>query len=139
MRCWARLIARSTLAGLTLGWGRRRSLTWPSRTLARDLGDKDQSNFESTANSIEREAFALKDQLLLLDDYLGTPEHRKILAFIARNAANNSGRARLASDGTLRGDKPPRALVVTTGEDLPVRGEPYSEDAGASYARGSGA
>jgi hypothetical protein len=84
------------------------------------LGDKDQANFESTANSIEREAFQLKDQLLLLDDYLGTPEHRKILAFIARNAANNSGRGRLASDGTLRGDKPPRALVVTTGEDLPV-------------------
>jgi Domain of unknown function (DUF927) len=85
-----------------------------------NLRDKDQANFESTANSIEREAFQLKDQLLLLDDYLGTPEHRKILAFIARNAANNSGRGRLASDGTLRGDKPPRALVVTTGEDLPV-------------------
>jgi hypothetical protein len=84
------------------------------------LGDKDQTNFESTANSIEREAFQLKDQLLLLDDYLGTPEHQRILAFIARNAANNSGRARLASDGTLRGDKPPRALVVTTGEDLPI-------------------
>jgi hypothetical protein len=85
-----------------------------------NLGDKDQTNFESTANSIEREAFQLKDQLLLLDDYLGTPEHQKILAFIARNAANNSGRGRLASDGTLRGDKPPRALVITTGEDLPV-------------------
>jgi hypothetical protein len=84
------------------------------------LGDKDQANFRSTANSIELEAFALKDQLLLLDDYLGNSKHRKILAFIARNAANNSGRARLASDGTLRGDKPPRALVVTTGEDLPV-------------------
>ena len=84
------------------------------------LGDKDQANFESTANSIEREAFQLKDQLLLLDDYLGTPEHRKTLAFIARNAANNSGRGRLASDGTLRGDNPPRSLVVTTGEDLPV-------------------
>jgi hypothetical protein len=84
------------------------------------LGDKDQTNFESTANAIEREAFQLKDQLLLLDDYLGTPEHRKVLAFIARNAANNSGRGRLAGDGTLRGDKLPRALVVTTGEDLPV-------------------
>jgi hypothetical protein len=84
------------------------------------LGAKDQTNFESTANSIEREAFQLKDQLLLLDDYLGTSEHRKILAFIARNAANNSGRGRLASDGTLRGDKPPRALVIITGEDLPV-------------------
>lgn len=85
------------------------------------LGPRDQTNFESTAYSIEREAFQLKDQLLLLDDYLGTPEHRKILAFIARNAANNSGRGRLAGDGTLQGDKPPRALVVTTGEDLPVR------------------
>jgi hypothetical protein len=85
-----------------------------------NLGDKDQTNFESTAASIEREAFQLKDQLLLLDDFLGTSEHRKILAFIARNAANNSGRGRLASDGTLLGDKPPRALMVSTGEDLPV-------------------
>jgi hypothetical protein len=84
------------------------------------LGPRDQTNFESTAYSIEREAFAIKDQLLLLDDYLGTPEHRRILAFIARSAANRSGRARLASDGTLRGDKPPRALVITTGEDVPV-------------------
>jgi hypothetical protein len=84
------------------------------------LGSKDQTNFESTAYAIEREAFALKDQLLLLDDYLGTPEHRRILAFIARNAANNSGRGRLGRDGSLRGDKPPRALVITTGEDVPV-------------------
>src|SRR5215217_7511612 len=83
-----------------------------------NLGAKDQTNFESTANAVEREAFQLKDQLLLLDDFLGTPEHRKILGFVGRNAANNSGRERLGSDGTLRGDKPPRALVVTTGEDL---------------------
>jgi len=34
------------------------------------LGPRDQTNFESTAYSIEREAFQLKDQLLLLDDYL---------------------------------------------------------------------
>jgi hypothetical protein len=86
------------------------------------LGSKDQTNFESTAYAIERESFALKDQLLLLDDYLGTPEHRRILAFIVRNAANNSGRGRLGSDGSLRGDKPPRALVITTGEDVPVGG-----------------
>jgi hypothetical protein len=84
------------------------------------LGARDQTNFESTAYSIERQAFVLKDQVLLVDDYLGTPEHRRILAFIARGAANRSGRGRLAGDGTLQGDKPPRALVITTGEDLPV-------------------
>ena len=109
------------------------------------LGSRDQTNFESTAYSIEREAFALKDQLLLLDDYLGTPEHRRILAFIARGAANKSGRGRLASDGTLRGDKPPRALVVTTGEDIPV-GEsltarmlivPVSEESGLDLGPGA--
>jgi hypothetical protein len=57
---------------------------------------------------------------MLVDDFLGSPEHRRILAFIARGAANRSGRARLASDGTLQGDKPPRALVISTGEDVPV-------------------
>jgi hypothetical protein len=84
------------------------------------LGSRDKTSFESTPFSIEAEAFQLKNQVLLVDDYLGTPEHRKILAFIARVAANKSGRGRLGSDATLRGDKPPRALVITTGEDDPV-------------------
>jgi hypothetical protein len=86
----------------------------------RGLREEDSISFESTENAIEAEAFLLKDQLHLLDDYLGTPEHKRTLARIGRTTANNTGRARMKPDGTLAGERPPRALVLTTGEDLPL-------------------
>jgi len=101
-------LGKTTFADLLMGF------------FGKGLGAKDRTNYESTAYSIEREAFSLKDQVAVLDDYLGTPEHQKILAFIGRVAANASGRGRLSSDGTVIGDRPPRGLIVSTGEVLPV-------------------
>ena len=101
-------LGKTTFADLLMGF------------FGKDLGAKDRTNYESTAYSIERQAFSLKDQVVVLDDYLGTPEHQKILAFIGRVAANASGRGRLSSDGTVIGDRPPRGLIVSTGEALPV-------------------
>jgi hypothetical protein len=101
-------LGKTTFADLLMGF------------FGKGLGAKDRTNYESTAYSIEREAFSLKDQVVVLDDYLGTPEHQKILAFIGRVAANASGRGRLSSDGTVIGDRPPRGLIVSTGEALPV-------------------
>ena len=101
-------LGKTTFADLLMGF------------FGKGLGAKDRTNYESTAYSIERQAFSLKDQVVVLDDYLGTPEHQKILAFIGRVAANASGRGRLSSDGTLIGDRPPRGLIVSTGEALPV-------------------
>jgi hypothetical protein len=85
-----------------------------------NLGARDATNFESTPNSVEAEAFRLKDQAILVDDYLGTPEHRKVLEAIGRSGGNLSGRGRMGSDLSVRGDMPARALVITTGEDMPV-------------------
>src|SRR5215216_498770 len=85
----------------------------------RDLSEGDTGSFESTANSLEGETFLLKDQMFLLDDYLGTPRHQRVADRMYRAAANKSARNRMASDGTLKGDKPPRGLILSTGEDLP--------------------
>ena len=84
------------------------------------LREEDTVSFESTPNAIEAETFLLQDQLHVLDDYLATPEHKRILARIGRTAANNTGRARSRADGTLAGERPPRALVLSTGEDVPA-------------------
>jgi len=51
---------------------------------------------------------------VVLDDYLGTTRHEEIMRFIVRVAGNESGRGRLTE-----GDKPPRGLLVITGEVQP--------------------
>jgi hypothetical protein len=48
---------------------------------------------------------------------------------ILRAAGNNQGRGRLSSDARLREHKPPRGLIIATGEDLPkgqsIRGRTF--------------
>src|SRR5262249_33477265 len=38
---------------------------------------------------------------------------------VLRAQGNNSGRQRMRSDGTLRPERPPRGLILSTGEDIP--------------------
>ena len=106
------------LVGAT-GTGKTSFADMAMRFFGKNLGPDDRTNFESTGNSIEREAYRLKDQIVVLDDYLGTPDHLKILRFIVRVAANESGRGRLSRTGELEGDRPPRGLLVITGEVQP--------------------
>ena len=82
-------------------------------------------SWESTENAIEGQAFTLKDQLLILDDFAptGTPYdiqrwHKKADR-VLRAKGNHSGRQRMRPDTTLRPEKPPRALIISTGEDVP--------------------
>jgi hypothetical protein len=83
------------------------------------------TNWESTPNALEAQAFAAKDSLLLVDDYAPqASEHRQKelqakAGRLLRNQGNGAGRARMRSDGTLAGDKPPRGSLLITGEDLP--------------------
>jgi hypothetical protein len=51
-------LGKTTFADLLMGF------------FGKGLGPKDRTNYESTAYSIEREAFSLKDQVVVLDDYL---------------------------------------------------------------------
>lgn len=70
-------------------------------------------------------AFAAKDALLVIDDFAPHGSMQDIARYhgaadrILRAAGNNQGRGRLSSDARLREAKPPRGLVVATGEDMP--------------------
>jgi hypothetical protein len=83
------------------------------------------TSFTSTANTNEALAFAAKDAVLVVDE-LHPPAsggereamHRDA-ARLLRSQGNRAGRGRMRSDGTLRAPKPPRGLVLATGEELP--------------------
>jgi hypothetical protein len=82
-------------------------------------------NFTSTANANEEITFLASDAVCVVDDFApGGPQIENARAHkeagrLFRSAGNRSGRHRLRSDGELRSQRPTRALVLGTGEDLP--------------------
>src|SRR5919107_153296 len=83
------------------------------------------TSWESTANAIEGQAFQAKDQVMVLDDFAPTGStydvqrwHKKADR-VLRAQGNASGRQRMRPDTTLRPERPPRALILSTGEDVP--------------------
>jgi hypothetical protein len=82
-------------------------------------------SWSSTGNSLEALAFVAKDALLVIDDF--NPHgsvhdvaraHREADRVI-RAQGNLSGRGRCRPDGSPRPTKPPRGLILSTGEDIP--------------------
>ncbi|HCO95916.1 MAG TPA: hypothetical protein DIU00_18595 [Phycisphaerales bacterium] len=84
------------------------------------------ANWSSTANSLEMIAFLAKESPLTIDDYKTSGGPRGLQKLQAkgermfRAAGNHSARQRLRPDSTLRDGKPPQALIISTGEDLPL-------------------
>ncbi len=83
-------------------------------------------SWSSTANALESLAFTIKDAVFVIDDFApdGTKTdvqrlHREA-ARIFRAQGNLSGRKRMKADGSLRATKPPRGLIISTGEDVPT-------------------
>ncbi len=82
-------------------------------------------NFSSTGNNLEALAFLVKDALYVIDDFCPTgssadgQRYHKEADRIIRAQGNRSGRGRSRSDGTPRPAKPPRGLVLGTGEEVP--------------------
>jgi hypothetical protein len=83
------------------------------------------ASWSSTGNALEGIAFAAKDALLTVDDFvpLGGPGdvqriHREADRLL-RAQGNQSGRGRMRPDGSLRPCRPPRGLILSTGEDVP--------------------
>ncbi|TKJ32881.1 MAG: hypothetical protein CEE38_21920 [Planctomycetes bacterium B3_Pla] len=81
-------------------------------------------SWNSTHNALERLAFSVKDAVLVIDDFApsGSPRdlqeiHRKA-TYITRSQANRAARQRMRSDTTLRSHKPPRGMILSTGEDV---------------------
>lgn len=89
------------------------------------LDARNLASWESTENALEVRAFTLKDSLIVVDDFApgGTTSdvqrlHKKADRLI-RGKGNAAGRERLWSNLTARPSKPPRALLLSTGEDVP--------------------
>jgi hypothetical protein len=83
------------------------------------------ASWSSTGNSLEAIAFAAKDALLTVDDFApsgGAADvarlHREAERLL-RAQGNAAGRQRMRADGTLRPARPPRGVILSTGEDLP--------------------
>ncbi len=82
-------------------------------------------SWSSTANWLETIAHAAKDLAIVVDDFcpLGSPQEQAKLHAAAdrlhRAQGNHSGRGRSRTDGSARPVKPPRGMIISTGEDLP--------------------
>src|SRR3984885_11028658 len=82
------------------------------------------TNFASTGNALTELAFYAKDALLVVDDFAPTGRRRdnelqNIAERLFRATGNQQGRSRLRGNGRLSEPKPPRALVLATGEEVP--------------------
>jgi hypothetical protein len=83
------------------------------------------ASWSSTGNALETVAFATKDALLAVDDFAPTGSTADVQRYhreadrLLRAQGNTAGRGRLAADGTPRPVKPPRGLILSTGEDVP--------------------
>ncbi len=82
-------------------------------------------SWSSTSNALQGLAFAAKDTLLTIDDFAPSGSQSDVLGLhrkasdIIRSQANRSARQRMRADATLRPSKPPRGLILSTGEDVP--------------------
>lgn len=84
------------------------------------------ASFEATANSVERMLFAIKDSVLVVDDFHPCSDIRQAQAMAAsasrllRGVGNGAGRSRMRPDTSIRTELTPRGLAVATGEHLPT-------------------
>lgn len=83
------------------------------------------ASWTSTGNSLELLAFAAKDALLVIDDFAPTGSVSDVQRFhreadrVFRAQGNRSGRMRATQDAKIKSAKPPRGMVLSTGEDTP--------------------
>jgi hypothetical protein len=82
-------------------------------------------NFVSTHNSLEEMMWLAKDVLFVVDDFAPAPDPSTSAQVegtayrILRSVGDSHPRNRMTPDGRLRASKPPRCLVVATGELAP--------------------
>ncbi len=82
-------------------------------------------SWTSTENALEARLFTVKDAIAVIDDYAPNADSRaqqeleKRAQRIIRGIGNRASRGRLRADLSQQPDRPPRGLVVCTGEDLP--------------------
>ena len=83
-------------------------------------------SWTSTENALEARLFTVKDAIAVIDDYAPNADSRaqqeleKRAQRIIRGIGNRASRGRLRADLTQQPDRPPRGMVICTGEDLPT-------------------
>jgi DNA polymerase-1 len=82
------------------------------------------ASWHDTYAALERRNFVVADALVTIDDFApksseNTDELRKKAALVIRGLGNRSNRNRMTSNLGVREARPPRALVLSTGEDTP--------------------
>jgi 5S rRNA maturation endonuclease (ribonuclease M5) len=83
-------------------------------------------SWTSTENALEARLFTVKDAVAVIDDYAPNADTRaqqeleKRAQRIIRGIGNRASRGRLRADLTQQPDRPPRGMVICTGEDLPT-------------------
>jgi hypothetical protein len=83
------------------------------------------AGWSSTGNALEGLAFAAKDAVLVVDDFCPAGSAADVQRYhreadrLFRGQGNRAGRQRMRADASLRPAKPPRGLVISTGEDVP--------------------
>lgn len=81
--------------------------------------------WSSTGNALEVCSFHAKDALFVIDDFAPQGSTTDLARYHAaadrvfRAAGNHAGRSRLDSTAKLRNPKPPRATILSSGEDIP--------------------
>ena len=83
------------------------------------------TSWESTENVLEELACAAKDALMIIDEFVPSGANpmqvlQRKAERVFRGQANRSARQRMRPDGTLRQPRPPRGLILATGEDSPL-------------------
>lgn len=82
-------------------------------------------SWSSTANAMEGQIFLAKDSLFVVDDFKPTGSKYDVDRMhkgadrLIRGCANGQSRLRMNRDATLKQDKPPRTMLLSTGEDTP--------------------
>ncbi len=80
--------------------------------------------WHDTLASIENTIFLAKDVLAVIDDFApraaeNWEELRRKGEHILRSIGNRAGRKRMTHDMSERPERPPRSIIIVTGEDLP--------------------
>lgn len=80
----------------------------------------------ATDNALERLCFLARDTVLVIDDYAPEQHPREAAALdkrvnrLVRQIGNRAARSRLQGDLRTRPETPPNALVISTGEQMPL-------------------
>jgi len=83
-------------------------------------------SWSSTPNAMEILCFHSKDAIIVIDDFIprgsrtDIQRHHASADRLLRAQGNQAGRQRLTSDSKLMPSKPPRGLILSTGEDTPT-------------------